>query len=193
MVWLATELSKAEDPAEQAELAKEAATGRLKRDELKERTSTPRKSRGGRQDEEDHVPRFPHLGRAENHGRAKAWPGRSHGHGRSRGGCPPVAQRARYRRPGCGLSSPTTPELCPDYRHIIINWARPVEQACRPPSSNLVYKGPAAFTDLEIGCSQDGRRPGRRSSKGPVNRAARQGEDYLTYEVSAVSRMTQTR
>ena len=38
--------SKVEDPAEQAELAKEAATGRLKRDELKERTSTPRKSRG---------------------------------------------------------------------------------------------------------------------------------------------------
>ena len=46
MVWLAAELSKVEDPAEQAELAKEAATGRLKRDELKERTSTPRKSRG---------------------------------------------------------------------------------------------------------------------------------------------------
>jgi ParB family transcriptional regulator, chromosome partitioning protein len=46
MVWLAAELSKVEDPAEQAELAKEAATGRLKRDELKKRTSTPRKSRG---------------------------------------------------------------------------------------------------------------------------------------------------
>ena len=42
----AYELSKVEDPTEQAELAKEAATGRLKRDELKERTSTPRKSRG---------------------------------------------------------------------------------------------------------------------------------------------------
>jgi hypothetical protein len=46
MVWLAAELSKVEDPTEQVELAKEAATGRLKRDELKERTSTPRKSRG---------------------------------------------------------------------------------------------------------------------------------------------------
>ena len=42
----AYELSKVEDPTEQADLAKEAATGRLKRDELKERTSTPRKSRG---------------------------------------------------------------------------------------------------------------------------------------------------
>ena len=30
-------------------------------------------------------------------------------------------------------------------------------------------------------------------ANGPVNRAAGQGEDYLTYEVSAVSRMTQTR
>ncbi|MBV8607738.1 MAG: ParB/RepB/Spo0J family partition protein, partial [Singulisphaera sp.] len=42
----AYELSKVEDPTEQADLAKEAAAGRLKRDELKERTSTPRKSRG---------------------------------------------------------------------------------------------------------------------------------------------------
>jgi len=46
MVWLAAELSKVADPAEQAELAKQAATGRLKRDELKKRTSTPQKSRG---------------------------------------------------------------------------------------------------------------------------------------------------
>ena len=61
------------------------------------------------------------------------------------------------------------------------------------PPSNLVHKGLAAFTDLEIGCSQDGRRPGRRSSEGSVNRATGQGKDYLTYEVSAVSRMTQTR
>ena len=61
------------------------------------------------------------------------------------------------------------------------------------PTSNLVHKRPAAFTDLEIGYSQDRRRPGRRSSEGPVNRATGQGEDYLTYEVSAVSRMTQTR
>jgi hypothetical protein len=47
MVWLVAKLSKVEDPAEQAELAKETATGWFKRDKLKERASAPRKSRGG--------------------------------------------------------------------------------------------------------------------------------------------------
>ena len=42
----AYELSKVDDPGEQAALAREAATGRLKRDEIQERTSTPRKGRG---------------------------------------------------------------------------------------------------------------------------------------------------
>jgi ParB family chromosome partitioning protein len=44
----AYELSKVEDPAEQAALAQEAAAGRLKRDELAERTRRPRGGRGGR-------------------------------------------------------------------------------------------------------------------------------------------------
>jgi ParB family chromosome partitioning protein len=39
----AYELSKVTDPGEQAELAREAAGGRLRRDEIKERTRTPRK------------------------------------------------------------------------------------------------------------------------------------------------------
>ena len=43
----AYQLSRIADPDEQAKLAREAAEGRLKRDELKERSSTPRKSRGG--------------------------------------------------------------------------------------------------------------------------------------------------
>ena len=38
----AYELSKVDDPGEQAELAREAEAGRLKRDQLKERTRTPR-------------------------------------------------------------------------------------------------------------------------------------------------------
>jgi ParB family chromosome partitioning protein len=42
----AYELSKVEDPGEQAALAKEAAEGRLRRDVLKERTRTPRQGRG---------------------------------------------------------------------------------------------------------------------------------------------------
>jgi hypothetical protein len=42
----AYELSKVEDPAEQAALAKEAAVGRLRRDEVQARTRTPRKGRG---------------------------------------------------------------------------------------------------------------------------------------------------
>jgi ParB family transcriptional regulator, chromosome partitioning protein len=42
------ELSKVEDPGEQAALAGEAAAGRLRRDEIKERTRRPRESRGGR-------------------------------------------------------------------------------------------------------------------------------------------------
>jgi ParB family transcriptional regulator, chromosome partitioning protein len=43
----AYELTKVEDPAKQAELAREAAAGRLKRDEIQERARTTRKSRGG--------------------------------------------------------------------------------------------------------------------------------------------------
>ena len=43
----AYQLTRVEDPDEQAKLAREAVEGRLKRDELKERTRTPRKSRGG--------------------------------------------------------------------------------------------------------------------------------------------------
>jgi ParB family transcriptional regulator, chromosome partitioning protein len=43
----AYQLSKVADSDEQAALAKEAAAGRLRRDELKERTSTPRKGREG--------------------------------------------------------------------------------------------------------------------------------------------------
>ena len=43
----AYQLTRIADPDEQAKLAREAAEGRLKRDELKERSSTPRKSRGG--------------------------------------------------------------------------------------------------------------------------------------------------
>ena len=42
----AYELSKVEDPGEQAALAKEAAEGRLRRDALTERTRTPRQGRG---------------------------------------------------------------------------------------------------------------------------------------------------
>jgi ParB family chromosome partitioning protein len=44
----AYELSKIEDPAEQAVMAKEAARGALKRDEIKAKTSRPRKGRGVR-------------------------------------------------------------------------------------------------------------------------------------------------
>jgi ParB family chromosome partitioning protein len=44
----AYELTKIDDPAEQAEAAREAAAGRLKRDELAERTRKPREGRGGR-------------------------------------------------------------------------------------------------------------------------------------------------
>jgi ParB family transcriptional regulator, chromosome partitioning protein len=44
----AYELTKLDDPAEQAEAAREAAAGRLKRDELAERTRKPREGRGGR-------------------------------------------------------------------------------------------------------------------------------------------------
>ena len=53
---------------------------------------------------------------------------------------------------------------------------------------------------LPLGACTDWRALSRRTmtgpairAKAPVNRAAGQGEDYLTYEVSAVSRMTQTR
>jgi ParB family chromosome partitioning protein len=42
----AYELTKVEDPAEQATLARQAADGRLKRDELQERTRAPRPGRG---------------------------------------------------------------------------------------------------------------------------------------------------
>jgi ParB family chromosome partitioning protein len=42
----AYELSKVTDPGEQAELAREAAEGRLRRDEIKERNRTPRKGAG---------------------------------------------------------------------------------------------------------------------------------------------------
>ena len=42
----AYELSKVDDPTEQAALAREAAAGRLRRDEIQERTRTPRKGRG---------------------------------------------------------------------------------------------------------------------------------------------------
>jgi ParB family chromosome partitioning protein len=42
----AYELSKVADPDEQAGLARQAAAGSLKRDELKARTSQPRKGRG---------------------------------------------------------------------------------------------------------------------------------------------------
>ena len=45
----AYELTKINDPTEQAEAAREAAAGRLKRDELAERTRKPREGRGGRQ------------------------------------------------------------------------------------------------------------------------------------------------
>ncbi|HMB04706.1 MAG TPA: ParB/RepB/Spo0J family partition protein, partial [Isosphaeraceae bacterium] len=44
----AYQLSKVEDPAEQAELAQEAKEGRLKRDEIQERTRTTRKGRGAK-------------------------------------------------------------------------------------------------------------------------------------------------
>ena len=42
----AYELSKVDDPSEQAALAREAAAGRLRRDEIQDRTRTPRKGRG---------------------------------------------------------------------------------------------------------------------------------------------------
>jgi ParB family transcriptional regulator, chromosome partitioning protein len=42
----AYQLTKIEDPAEQDELAQEAKAGRLKRDEIQERTRTPRNGRG---------------------------------------------------------------------------------------------------------------------------------------------------
>lgn len=45
----AYELSKVSDPDEQAELARQAAGGQLRRDEIKERTRTPKKGRGGKQ------------------------------------------------------------------------------------------------------------------------------------------------
>ena len=44
----AYELTKIDDPAEQAEAAREAAAGRLKRDELAERTRRPREGREDR-------------------------------------------------------------------------------------------------------------------------------------------------
>jgi ParB family chromosome partitioning protein len=44
----AYELTKVANPTEQAELAKEAARGRLKRDDLQERIRTPRAGRGGK-------------------------------------------------------------------------------------------------------------------------------------------------
>lgn len=44
----AYELSKVDDPAEQVTLAKEAARGRLKRDEAKAKVSRPKKGRGAR-------------------------------------------------------------------------------------------------------------------------------------------------
>jgi ParB family transcriptional regulator, chromosome partitioning protein len=44
----AYELTKIDDPTEQAEAAREAAAGRLKRDELAERTRKPREGRGGK-------------------------------------------------------------------------------------------------------------------------------------------------
>ena len=44
----AYELTKIDDPAEQAEAAREAAAGRLKRDELAERTRKPREGRRDR-------------------------------------------------------------------------------------------------------------------------------------------------
>jgi ParB family chromosome partitioning protein len=43
----AYELSKVQDPEEQASLARQAAEGQLRRDEIQERTRTPRKGRGG--------------------------------------------------------------------------------------------------------------------------------------------------
>jgi ParB family chromosome partitioning protein len=46
----AYELTKVTDPAEQAELAREAAAGRLKRDEVQERARARRKSRGARKE-----------------------------------------------------------------------------------------------------------------------------------------------
>jgi ParB family chromosome partitioning protein len=42
----AYELTKVDDPGAQAELAREAAAGRLRRDEIKKLTQTPRKGRG---------------------------------------------------------------------------------------------------------------------------------------------------
>jgi ParB family chromosome partitioning protein len=44
----AYELSKVSDPTEQAELARQAAVGQLRRDEVQERTRTSKKSRGGK-------------------------------------------------------------------------------------------------------------------------------------------------
>jgi ParB family chromosome partitioning protein len=44
----AYELTKIDDAAEQAEAAREAAAGRLRRDDLAERTRKPREGRGGR-------------------------------------------------------------------------------------------------------------------------------------------------
>jgi ParB family transcriptional regulator, chromosome partitioning protein len=44
----AYELTKIDDPSEQAEAAREAAAGRLRRDDLAERTRKPREGRGGR-------------------------------------------------------------------------------------------------------------------------------------------------
>ena len=44
----AYELSKVDDPTEQAALAREAAAGRLKRDEIQERTRSPRKGSGSK-------------------------------------------------------------------------------------------------------------------------------------------------
>ena len=44
----AYELTKIDDPSEEAEAAREAAAGRLRRDDLAERTRKPREGRGGR-------------------------------------------------------------------------------------------------------------------------------------------------
>ena len=88
----AYELSKVDDPGEQATLAREAAGGRLRRDELKELTGAPKKGRGvGKPPEAEGVP---DPGRAR-HRRAEV--GRRRVHPLGPGRCPGTARR-RHRR-----------------------------------------------------------------------------------------------
>src|SRR5512135_19691 len=82
-----------------------------------------------------------------------------------------VPKAGRVGRGRCGVGQGNTPDplasLNPPLRTS--RWRR----VAAPPPGSWQYSSSRA----------DGRRPGRRSGEGPVNRATGQGDDYLTYEV----------